>query len=68
MWGFLAKAGAWVVAHKSEIGAAIQVWKHLRARRKKDQANGEGLKDYYTRKGKAALVGAVVDITVEDPK
>jgi hypothetical protein len=65
MWGFLAKAGAWAWAHKQEIASAIQVWKALRARRKANQAPDETAKDYYVRTGKSALVGAVVDITVD---
>jgi len=66
MWGFLAKAGAWALAHKNEILAGIQVWKALRNKRKKAQAEGEGVVDYYKRTGKKTVVDGAARILVEE--
>lgn len=59
MWGFLAKAGAWAWAQKTEIGTAIYLWRRLRAKRKADQLPEESAKDYYRRKGFGAAVSSV---------
>ena len=51
MWSWVAKATGWVIAHKSEIAGAIQIWKAFRARRKSNQREDEGTTAYYKRTG-----------------
>ncbi len=51
MWGFVAKAAGWAIAHKSEIAGAIQIWKAFRAKRKAGQREDEGTTAYYKRTG-----------------
>ena len=66
MWGWLAKAGAWAWAHKTEVGTAVQVWKKLRARRAAKQRNDETAKDYYKREGKDVIESTVRELTEGD--
>ncbi len=51
MWGFVAKAAGWAIAHKTEILGAVQIWKAFRAKRKRDQREGEGTTAFYKRTG-----------------
>lgn len=44
MWGFIAKAVGWAIAHKTEIGAGISIWRRLRRKR---VDSGESAKDFY---------------------
>jgi hypothetical protein len=55
MWGFVAKAGGWLIAHKDAIYAGFKTFKVLRGRRKETQLSGESPKDYYLRKAKEVI-------------
>jgi hypothetical protein len=56
MWGLVAKAGGWLIAHKDAIYAGYKVFKGLRKRRKETEESGESAKDYYKRKVKGVIV------------
>jgi len=63
MWGFIAKAAGWAIAHRNEIGAGIQIWKRLRKNRKE---SGKSAKDFYLGKGKEVIVEAATEIAEGD--
>ncbi len=63
MWGIFAKALGWAIAHKTEIGAGISIWRRLRRKR---VDSGKSAKDFYVGKGKDIIVGAALDVTEKD--
>ncbi len=65
MFGFIAKAVGWGIAHKDALYAGFKVFKGLRGRRKETQETGESFKDFYVRKGKDAILSSAKEVSEE---
>lgn len=65
MWSIIAKVGGFLIAHKTEVLSAVQIWRRLRSKRKAAQKDGENPVEYYKRVGKNVLKDAAEDVVNE---